>query len=342
MRVDLFDYKLPADRIAQEPLPERSASRMMVLDRAAGLRTHRRFRDLPEHLRRGDCLVLNDTMVLPARLYGRRPTGGRVEVLLLRPAAGDRQWHALARPARRLRLGERVEFGPGLAATVVGEGDEGLRELRFEVDGDFEQALDRLGLPPLPPYIRRRARPEDRQRYQTVYARRAGAVAAPTAGLHFDQGILAALAGTGIETVFLTLHVGLGTFRPVAVERVEDHHMHAEPYQVLPEAAERISRARAAGGRVVAVGTTVVRALETVADDDGRVRPDSGETDLFIYPGYRFRAVDALLTNFHLPRSTLLMMVAAFAGREFILEAYQEAIDAGYRFYSYGDCMLIL
>lgn len=342
MRVDLFDYKLPADRIAQEPLPERSASRMMVLDRATGLHAHSRFRDLPGHLRRGDCLVLNDTMVLPARLYGRRGTGGRVEVLLLRPTAGDRQWHALARPARRLRRGDRVEFGPGLAATVVGEGEEGLRELRFDVEGDFGQALDRLGQPPLPPYIRRRARLEDRQRYQTVYAQRAGAVAAPTAGLHFDQTVLAALAGAGVETVFLTLHVGLGTFRPVTTENAEDHHMHAEAYQVLPEAAERINQARAAGGRIVAVGTTVVRALETLADEHGRVRPGSGETDLFIYPGHQFRAVEALLTNFHLPRSTLLMMVAAFAGREAILAAYQEAIDTGYRFYSYGDCMLIV
>jgi S-adenosylmethionine:tRNA ribosyltransferase-isomerase len=341
MRVDLFDYDLPEDLIAQEPPPERTASRMMVLGRAARAVEHRLFTDLPRYLRAGDCLVLNDTRVLAARLRGRRPSGGEVEILLLRPR-GPLVWQTLARPARRVRVGESLDFGPGLRATVLAEGEEGLRELRFEADEPFDDLLERLGEPPLPPYVRRRPRPEDRERYQTVYARRSGAVAAPTAGLHFDAPMLARLQAEGVATIFLTLHVGLGTFRPVTVEKAEDHVMHAEPYHVSSEAADAINRARAAGGRIVAVGTTVVRTLETVADRTGLVRPGEGETDLFVTPGYTFRAVDAMLTNFHLPRSTLLMMVSAFAGREFVLDAYRQAIAELYRFFSYGDCMLIL
>lgn len=341
MKVDLFDYELSQELIAQEPLAERSASRMMVLYRGEARWEHRRFCDLSSYLCPGDCLVLNDTRVLPARLYGYRSTGGRVEVLLLRPVS-ELCWQVLARPARRMKLGERVDFGEGLAATVLAEGDKGLRELQFEYEGCFEDVLERLGQPPLPPYIHREVRPEDRERYQTVYARRAGAVAAPTAGLHFTREALSSLEKAGVQTVFLTLHVGLGTFRPVSVSDVEVHKMHAEPYDISAEAAEAINKARRSGGRVVAVGTTVVRALETVADEHGFVEAGRGETDLFIYPGYRFRTVDALLTNFHLPRSTLLMMVAAFAGRKFILAAYREALEQRYRFYSYGDCMLIL
>jgi len=341
MRVADFDYHLPEELIAQEPLPERAASRMMVLHRAEGRWEHRRFTDLPEYLRPGDCLVLNDTRVIPARLRGRRPTGGQVEVLLLKPL-GDTRWQVLAEPARRVRPGERLEFGERLHGQVLSAGREGLREILFEAEGSFEELVECYGEAPLPPYVRRPARPDDRERYQTVYACRPGAVAAPTAGLHFDQPMLARLQEAGITIAFLTLHVGLGTFRPVTVSRVEDHVMHPEVYDLPHSCAAAANHARQQGHRVVAVGTTVVRVLETVADDNGRLTSSAGETILFIYPGYRFRAVDAMLTNFHLPRSTLLMMVAAFAGRDFILEAYHEAIRERYRFYSYGDCMLIL
>lgn len=341
MRVEDFDYALPDELIAQEPLPERTASRMMVLHRAERRWEHRQFADLPEYLCPGDCLVLNDTRVIPARLRGRRSSGAAVELLLLKHL-GEMRWQVLARPARRVRPGDRIEFGEDLWAQVVGAGKEGIREVLFEARGKFEELLERYGEAPLPPYVRRPARPDDRNRYQTVYARWPGAVAAPTAGLHFDQPMLERLRQTGVHIAFLTLHVGLGTFRPVTAYRVEDHVMHAEAYELPPDCASAVNHAREEGCRVVAVGTTVVRALETVADEDGRVRPAAGETDLFIYPGYRFRAIDAMLTNFHLPRSTLLMMVAAFAGREFILDAYHEAIRQRYRFYSYGDCMLIL
>lgn len=341
MRVADFDYPLPEDLIAQEPLPERSASRMMVLHRAERRWQHCHFTDLPNYLQPGDCLVLNDTRVIPARLRGRRQSGGQVEILLLKPL-GDMRWQVLAKPARRVRPGDRLEFGQGLHGEVLSAGDEGLRELLFEADGPFDELLERYGEAPLPPYVRRPPRPDDRERYQTVYARHPGAVAAPTAGLHFDPPMLERLQQAGIHLAFLTLHVGLGTFRPVTASRVEDHVMHPEAYQLPRACAVAANRAREQGHRIVAVGTTVVRVLETVADDHGRLRPSAGETSLFIYPGYRFRAVDAMITNFHLPRSTLLMMVAAFAGREFILDAYREAIRERYRFYSYGDCMLIL
>jgi len=348
MLVSDFDYHLPEDLIAQEPLPERTASRMLVLDRAARTWEHRRFADLPAYLRPGDCLVVNDTQVLPARLVTRRPTGGRAELLLLQPL-GNRVWQALARPAQRLRPGTILDFGGRLQATVLTRGEEGIVQVRLDYQGDLLPVLEEVGLTPLPPYLRRprqaseRAREQaDRTRYQTVYARTPGAVAAPTAGLHFDQAMLAALEQQGIAIVRLTLHVSLGTFRPVTAERVEDHRMHAEYYRVSEEAAGRINERRAAGGRVLAVGTTVTRTLETVADEAGRVQPGEGWSDLFIFPGYRFRAVDLLLTNFHLPRSTLLMLVSAFAGRELVLAAYRAAIAERYRFYSYGDCMLIL
>lgn len=348
MLVSDFDYDLPEDLIAQEPLPERTASRMLVLDRAASAWEHRRFRDLPAYLRPGDCLVLNDTRVLPARLVTRRPSGGRVELLLLRPL-GERLWEALARPAQRLREGTTLDFAGRLRATILARKKEGLVHVRLDYEGELLPVLEQIGLTPLPPYIRRPHQESepgreqaDRARYQTVYARTPGAVAAPTAGLHFDEAMLQALEQQGVAVVRLTLHVGLGTFRPVTVERVEDHRMHAEYYQVSREAGRVINERRAAGGRCLAVGTTVTRTLETVADEAGRVQPGEGWSELFIFPGYRFRAVDLLLTNFHLPRSTLLMLVAAFAGRELVLAAYRAAIAERYRLYSYGDCMLIM
>jgi S-adenosylmethionine:tRNA ribosyltransferase-isomerase len=341
VKVELFDYELPQELIAQEPLPERSASRMLVVRRSPPGWEHSFFRALPAYLRPGDCVVLNDTRVLPARLEGRRPTGGRVELLLVR-RCGPRRWQCLVRPARRVPVGEEVELGEGVRARVVGQGPEGIRELEFICSGSLEAALERLGRVPLPPYIRRLPRPADRERYQTVYARVPGAIAAPTAGLHFDEDMLRLLQQRGIELVFITLHVGLGTFRPLTATHVEQHHMHAEAYQITPAAAEKINQSRARGGRVVAVGTSVVRTLETVADAEGHVRAGEGETDLFIYPGYRWRVIDGLLTNFHLPRSAPLLMVAALVGRALLLEAYQEAVRQRYRFYSYGDCMLIL
>ena len=348
MRVADFDYHLPPELIAQHPLPERGASRMLVLDRAARTWQHRRFADLPDYLRPGDCLVLNDTRVIPARLVTHRPSGGRVELLLLRPRGPDR-WEALARPARKLPVGTALDFGGRLRATVVERGEAGLVQVRLEHEGDLVEVLEQVGLTPLPPYLGRPAQeqsPEaeraDRTRYQTVYARAPGAVAAPTAGLHFDEALLERLCAAGVALARLTLHVGLGTFRPVTVERVEEHVMHAEHYTVSTEAAAAINACRAAGGRCLAVGTTVTRTLETVADEAGQVGPGEGWSDLFLYPGYRFRVVDRLLTNFHLPRSTLLMLLAALAGRELVLAAYEAAVQERYRFYSYGDCMLVL
>ncbi|MDI3297693.1 MAG: tRNA preQ1(34) S-adenosylmethionine ribosyltransferase-isomerase QueA [Bacillota bacterium] len=346
MLVDEFDYDLPEELIAQEPLEPRDASRLMVLDRGRGSWEHRRFRDLVDILRPGDCLVLNDTRVRPARLLGRRASGGRVELLLLRPLEGDR-WEVLGRPARRLRAGSLLLFGAEeageeerLEAEVLANRGEGLLEVRFRYRGAWEELLRRLGQVPLPPYIRKPL--DDPERYQTVYAREPGSAAAPTAGLHFTPELLERLRRRGVEQVPLTLHVGLDTFRPVLEREVERHRMHAEFFTLSGSAAAAINRARAAGGRVVAVGTTVVRTLESVAGPDGRVEPRQGWTELFIYPGYRYRVVDALLTNFHLPRSTLLMLVAAFAGRDLVLAAYREAVRQRYRFFSFGDAMLIL
>jgi S-adenosylmethionine:tRNA ribosyltransferase-isomerase len=360
-----FDFELPASSIAQEPAP-RGESRLLVLDceEAGGSERHRRVRDLPALLRRGDLLVLNDTRVIPARLFGNRaperPGSGETETpraigrgrdtpaaagargqveLLLVERQGDLEWDALARPGRRARPGTRIEFATGLAAEVVAKHADGRRRLRFSAP--VEGHLDRLGHVPLPPYIRRPDEPADRERYQTVFARRPGAIAAPTAGLHFSRELLAEVAAAGVEIVEITLHVGIGTFKPVKVENVGLHRMDRERYEIPEESAAAVRRARAAGRRVVAVGTTVVRALEgAAAAAGGEPRPGPGTTDLFITPGFRFQAVDVLLTNFHLPRSTLLMLVCAFAGRDRILAAYHEAIRAGYRFYSYGDAML--
>lgn len=336
-----FDYELPPDLIAQEPVTPRDASRLMVVRRESGRIEHRIFRDLPQYLRPEDVLVLNDTRVLPARLLGVRPgTGGHVELLLLRRLDASR-WEVLARPGRRVRPGSTVSFGDGgLLATVLETTESGGRIVEFQYEGVFEEVLDQLGQIPLPPYITRAL--EERERYQTVYSREKGSAAAPTAGLHFTPELLDRVRGAGIETLFLTLHVGLGTFRPVQVERIEEHRMHAEYYSVSRETAAAINLRRSSGGRVVAVGTTTTRTLESAARAGGEILPGSGWTDIFIYPGYRFKAVDALVTNFHLPRSTLLMLVSAFAGRDLMLEAYREAIREKYRFFSFGDAMLIL
>jgi len=354
-----FDYSLPAEAIAQQPAP-RGASRLLVLDRE-GEERHRRISDLPALLRPGDLLVVNDTRVLPARLYGRVAGGesraSRELELLLVEGLSEREWEVLARPGRRARPGAVIEIsehagigdegkgatgpGSGIFAEVVALAGDGRRRVRFSEP--IEPHLERLGHVPLPPYIRRPDQPADRERYQTVYARRPGAIAAPTAGLHFSNELLAALAGGGIEKVALTLHVGIGTFTPVTAPLVSDHRMDRERYEISEETAAALAQARAAGRRVVAVGTTVVRALEgaaATAAANGEVPVGAGATDLFITPGFRFQVVDALLTNFHLPRSTLLMLVSAFAGRERVLAAYEEALSLGYRFFSYGDAML--
>lgn len=346
MRLELFDYELPPERIAQTPIEPRDASRLLVL-RADGRREHRHFTDLPEFLRAGDLLVFNDTRVMPARLCGRKPTGGRVEVLLLRRLEAGR-WEGLVHPGRRVPVGATLLFEAGadrLRAEVVERGEEGTRVLLFHVpDGPHaaDEAIHRLGQVPLPPYIREPLR--DPERYQTIFAREEGSAAAPTAGLHFTPRVLDALRERGVEFAFVTLHVGIGTFRPVKSEEIEAHEMHAEVYSVPEGTAEAIARCR---GRVVAVGTTTVRCLESAARPEGdaegtrRVRAGSGVTRLYITPGYRFRVVDAMITNFHMPRSSLLIMVSAFAGRERILEAYREAVARGYRFLSFGDAMLL-
>lgn len=332
-----FDYELPPERIAQRPAP-RGESRLLVLDRE-GAERHRRVRDLPELLRAGDLLVLNDTRVIPARLFGRRPGGGQVEILLT-GRVNDQEWDALVRPGRRARPGTILTLDEGLTAEVTEKEESGRHRLRFSEP--IEPHLDRLGHMPLPPYIQRADEAEDRERYQTVWARQPGAVAAPTAGLHFTREILDALTAAGIWTAHVTLHVGLGTFKPVTAERIEDHQMESERWELSEETAEAIRRTRARGGRVVAVGTTVVRTLESAAlAVDGEIQAGTGATRLFITPGFQFQVVDILLTNFHLPKSTLLMLVSAFAGRERVLSAYEEAIREEYRFYSYGDAMLM-
>lgn len=341
MNVSDFDYTLPESAIAQTPVEPRDAARLLVLDRRTGALEHRIFRDLPEYLVPSDVLVINDSRVMPARLLGEKEgTGGSVELLLLERRSLD-TWEALVRPGRRVRPGARLVFGGGLLkARVLDVTPSGGRLVAFEYEGVFEDILRRLGQMPLPPYIKEKL--SDPERYQTVYAREEGSKAAPTAGLHFTPELLDRIRAMGVEIVPLTLHVGLGTFRPVTTETVEAHRMHAEYFRIPEESARAINRAKERGGRVVAVGTTVVRTLETAADEGGRVRAGDGWTDIFIYPGYRFKAVDAMVTNFHLPRSTLLMLVCAFAGRERVLAAYRTAIEQGYRFYSFGDAMLIL
>lgn len=334
MLVSEFDFSLPADRIAQRPRP-RGESRLLVLD---GAERHRRISDLPRLLRPGDLLVVNDTRVIPARLFARRSGGGVVE-LLLAERLGECTWECLARPGRRARAGTRLTLGESLTAEVVAETPDGRRKIRFSEP--VEPHLDALGHVPLPPYIDRPDEAADRERYQTVWAREPGAIAAPTAGLHFSAEILAALDAAGVERVAVTLHVGLGTFKPVTALLVHEHRMEREHYRIPESTATAIAAAHRQGRRIVAVGTTVVRTLESAAlDGGGEIRPGAGSTEIFITPGFEFRAVDVLLTNFHLPASTLLMLVSAFAGRERVLAAYREAIAEGYLFYSYGDAML--
>jgi len=348
VQVTDFDYVLPLERIAQEPTAARGASRLMVMDRAGANPVDAVVADLPRFLRSGDLLVVNNSRVFPARLLGRRvPSGGRVECLLL-ARLDESRWDALMHPGQKLRVGERVVFegaGAQLWAEVLARRFHGRRVVRLwsERGLDVEVAIDRLGHVPLPPYIKRPDSLQDRDRYQTVFARVRGSVAAPTAGLHFDEPLLSALAAAGVERATITLHVGYGTFKPVRTETVEEHQVDPEPFAIDEDAARAINRALDEDRRIVAVGTTTTRTLETaVAHGQGRVLPGTGVTDLFIYPGYRFAAVGALVTNFHLPRSSLLMLVAAFAGRERTLAAYRDAVARGYRFYSYGDAMLIL
>ncbi len=336
-----YYFDLPQELIAQDPLEDRSSSRLLVLDKHTGEVSHHVFRDIGEFLQPGDCLVLNNTKVIPARLLGvREDTGARVEVLLLKRQEGD-VWETLVKPGKKCRPGARLSFGEGLLRAEVLEVTEvGNRLIRFAYEGIFEEVLDRLGEMPLPPYITHKL--QDKNRYQTVYAREEGSAAAPTAGLHFTQELLAQLEEKGIKIAFVTLHVGLGTFRPVKEENVLNHHMHSEYYQVAEENASLINRTKAEGGRIVCVGTTSCRTLESAADENGVVQAGGGDTDIFIYPGYRFRVLDALITNFHLPESTLVMLVSALAGRENVLNAYAEAVRERYRFFSFGDAMLVL
>ncbi|MGG2952832.1 tRNA preQ1(34) S-adenosylmethionine ribosyltransferase-isomerase QueA [Geobacillus stearothermophilus] len=342
MKVDLFDFHLPEELIAQTPLPDRAASRLMVLDKRTGAIRHETFRNIISYLNPGDCLVLNDTRVMPARLYGEKAeTGGTVEVLLLKQLDGDR-WETLVKPGKRVKPGTKLTFGGGkLQAVCLDTLEHGGRVLEFSYDGLFYEVLAELGEMPLPPYIKEKL--DDPERYQTVYAREIGSAAAPTAGLHFTEELLDAIREKGVHIVFITLHVGLGTFRPVQVDEVEKHDMHAEFYQMSEETAETLNRVREQGGRIIAVGTTSTRTLETIAGKhNGRFVAESGWTDIFIYPGYEFKGIDGLVTNFHLPKSTLIMLVSALAGRENILHAYQVAVKERYRFFSFGDAMLII
>ena len=331
-----YYFDLPQELIAQDPLADRTSSRLLVMNRRTGEIEHRIFRDITEYLRPGDTIVLNDTKVIPARLLGTKEgTGAGVEILLLK-RLGDRQWETLVRPGKKLKPGARVSFGDGsLRAVILDVLDGGNRLVEFEYEGIFEEILDKLGEMPLPPYITHKL--QDKNRYQTVYARYEGSAAAPTAGLHFTQDLLEEIRKKGVRTAFVTLHVGLGTFRPVKVDDVTAHHMHTEWYNVSEEAAELINRTHVEGHRVICVGTTACRTVESAADQDGIVRAGADDTSIFIYPGYRFRVMDALITNFHLPESTLVMLVSAFAGRENVLSAYKEAIEEKYRFFSFGD-----
>lgn len=340
MKTSDFKFELPEELIAQDPLPDRSSSRLMVVDKNTGEVTHRIFRDIVAYLKPGDCLVINDTKVIPARLIGAREgTGGQVEILLLKRREND-IWETLVRPGKKCRAGARIEFGGGeLKAEITEVLPDGNRLVQFEYEGIFEEVLDRLGQMPLPPYITHKLK--DKNRYQTVYARYEGSAAAPTAGLHFTKELLNEIEQMGVRIARVTLHVGLGTFRPVKVENVLEHHMHSEYYHVSKEAADLINETRQRGGRIISVGTTSTRTLESVASEDGTIVPGSGNTEIFIYPGYRFKAVDCLITNFHLPESTLLMLVSALAGREHILAAYEEAVRERYRFFSFGDAMFI-
>lgn len=340
MKTSDFYFDLPQELIAQDPLEDRSSSRLMVLDKKTGEITHRIFHDITEYLHPGDCLVINDTKVIPARLIGaREETGGKVEILLLKRKEND-VWETLVKPGKKCREGARVVFGNGeLHAEIKEVLPDGNRLVQFEYEGIFEEVLDRLGQMPLPPYITHKLK--DKNRYQTVYAKYEGSAAAPTAGLHFTTELLQKIEDMGVHIARVTLHVGLGTFRPVKVENVLEHHMHSEYYHVSEEAANIINEARKQGGRIISVGTTSTRTLESVALPDGTIVPGSGNTEIFIYPGYEFKAIDCLITNFHLPESTLLMLVSALAGKDHIMAAYEEAVKERYRFFSFGDAMFI-
>ena len=336
-----YYYDLPEEFIAQTPLKDRSSSKLMVLDREKDSISHRHFSDILEYLKEGDCLVLNDTKVIPARLYGvKKDTGASIEVVLLKRLS-DTKWEVMTRPGKKTKPGTEISFGDGkMSCTVDSIAEGGLRIVDFNYEGIFEEVLDTLGQMPLPPYITEKL--EDKNRYQTVYAKNSGSAAAPTAGLHFTKELLDKIKAKGVNVAYLTLHVGLGTFRPVKVEDIKTHKMHSEFYEISEETAEIINKTKRNGGRVVAVGTTSTRTLETVADQDGMIKKGFGFTDIFIYPGYKFKTVDSLITNFHLPESTLLMLVSALYDREKILEAYKEAIKEEYRFFSFGDAMLIV
>ena len=340
MNVKDYDYDLPEELIAQDPLEDRSSSRLMVLDRQTGDVEHRHFTDILEYLHPGDCLVINNTKVIPARLFGvKEDTQAKIEVLLLKRKEND-IWETLVKPGKKAKPGTKLVFGDGLlTAEVVDVVEEGNRLIQFHYDGIFEEILDQLGQMPLPPYITHQLK--DKNRYQTVYAKYEGSAAAPTAGLHFTKDLLKKIEEKGVVIASVTLHVGLGTFRPVKVENVLEHHMHSEFYRIEPEEAEKINAAKKAGKRVIAVGTTSCRTLESASTEDGILKAQSGWTDIFIYPGYHFKMVDALITNFHLPKSTLVMLVSALAGREHILAAYKEAVEKKYRFFSFGDAMFI-
>ena len=341
MKTSDFYFDLPQEQIAQDPLEDRSSSRLLVLDKETGEYEHRVFRDIVDYLHPGDCLVLNNTKVIPARLFGEKEgTGAHIEILLLKRREND-IWETLVKPGRKAKPGTKISFGGGLlTGEVMDVVEEGNRLIRFSYEGIFEEILDQLGQMPLPPYITHQLK--DKNRYQTVYAKYDGSAAAPTAGLHFTPELLKQVKEMGVEIAEVTLHVGLGTFRPVKVENVLEHHMHSEFYMIDEEAAEKINRTRENGGRVICVGTTSCRTIESAADENGRLKASSGWTDIFIYPGYRFKVLDCLITNFHLPESTLLMLVSALAGREHILAAYEEAVKQGYRFFSFGDAMLIV
>jgi len=340
MKTHDFYYDLPEELIAQTPLEKRDTSRLMVLNRETGEVTHKHFYDILDYLQPGDCLVMNDSRVLPARLLGHRPTGGAVEVLLLRDL-GNKCWECLCKPGRKMQVGNQVIFGDGeLTATVKAVQEDGNRVVEFHYEGIFLEVLERLGKMPLPPYIK--AELTDQERYQTVYSREVGSAAAPTAGLHFTKELLEKIRAKGVKTAFVTLHVGLGTFRPVKAENILEHHMHSELCMMSAQTAEILNATKASGGRVICVGTTSCRTLESLAKQDGTFEAASKWTEIFIYPGYQFKAMDGLITNFHLPESTLVMLVSAFAGREHVLSAYEQAVAERYRFFSFGDAMCIL
>jgi S-adenosylmethionine:tRNA ribosyltransferase-isomerase len=342
MKVDLFDFYLPEELIAQTPLEDRSSSRLMVLNKENGNMEHTVFKNIKNYLKEGDCLVLNDTKVLPARLVGEKEeTGAKIEVLLLKQQTGDK-WETLVKPAKRIKKGTKIYFGDGLLTAVcLEELEHGGRILDFQYEGIFYEILDQLGKMPLPPYIKEQL--DDQDRYQTVYARERGSAAAPTAGLHFTDELLTEIRQAGIHIAFITLHVGLGTFRPVSVEEIDQHEMHSEFYQMTEETAALLNKVRDSGGRIISVGTTSTRTLETIASAlDGEFQAMSGWTDIFIYPGYEFKGIDGMITNFHLPKSTLIMLVSSLAGRESVLHAYETAVKERYRFFSFGDAMLII